>query len=148
MQSTVVKRSVVVGGHKTSVNLENAIWSASETSPPRAKSPCLLCCPRLTRADSQQTCPRRSVCSFFSTIRSEPGGRRTLLSCRELKSTSRTCAPHRPLINLRPSSRSLRGRAVGKGVAQRSRLPKRVSGAEACVGSLLPLRDTRSEAFT
>jgi predicted DNA-binding ribbon-helix-helix protein len=28
MKSTVVKRSVVVGGHKTSVSLEDAFWSA------------------------------------------------------------------------------------------------------------------------
>jgi predicted DNA-binding ribbon-helix-helix protein len=28
MRSTVVKRSVVVGGHKTSVSLEDAFWSS------------------------------------------------------------------------------------------------------------------------
>ncbi len=28
MKSPVVKRSIIVGGHKTSVSLENAFWSA------------------------------------------------------------------------------------------------------------------------
>jgi len=28
MQSTVVKRSVVVGGHKTSISLEDAFWTS------------------------------------------------------------------------------------------------------------------------
>ena len=40
MKSAVVKRSIVVGGHKTSVSLEDAFWSGLRRSHQIASSPC------------------------------------------------------------------------------------------------------------
>jgi predicted DNA-binding ribbon-helix-helix protein len=42
MKSPVVKRSIVLAGHKTSVSLEDAFWEGLKRSPKKNGRPCLI----------------------------------------------------------------------------------------------------------
>lgn len=69
MKSQVVKRSIEVGGHKTSVSLEEAFWSGvKQISGERGKTLSELVS-EINSSRQQGNCLRRSVCSCSITSR-------------------------------------------------------------------------------
>ena len=68
----VVKRSIVIGGHKTSVSLEDAFWtSLKDIAGDGAASPCPGKSPRSTSIGRPAICHPRYGCSC--SITSVPG---------------------------------------------------------------------------
>ena len=67
MNSPIVKRSIIIDGHKTSVSLEDEFWHGRRRSPPGAgfRSPDSFT--RLTGSARTETYPRPSGCSCWST---------------------------------------------------------------------------------
>ena len=67
MKSSIVKRSVVIRGHKTSVSLEEPFW----TDRKKSRMPSMLHCRhwslRSTARANRAIYPRRSACLFFTT---------------------------------------------------------------------------------
>ena len=98
MQSTVVKRSVIVESHKTSVSLEDAFWSSLRDIAASRRLTKSSLQAEINRTDSQAPSLRQYAFSSFTTIRSEIGDRSMPLQRRELQS---------PFAS--PCIRSLRG---------------------------------------
>ena len=67
MKSSIIKRSVVIAGHKTSVSLEDAFWSGLKQIRVPSKRRCRKPSQRSTRRANGATFPPRSVCSY-STV--------------------------------------------------------------------------------
>ena len=67
MKSSVVKRSIVIDGHKTSVSLEDAFWTDLKTI---AHTQRVTLSELVTKIDvraNRAIYPRRSACLFFTT---------------------------------------------------------------------------------
>ena len=64
MKSSVIKRSVAIAGHKTSVSLEDAFWKISGKSRMPNMQRCRMWSQRSTRSANRATYLQRSVCSY------------------------------------------------------------------------------------
>ena len=74
MKSPIVKRSIVVAGHKTSVSLEEAFWNGmKEISGERSMTLSELVGEIHTRRQHGNLSHRLFVLNHFKTTRSEPG---------------------------------------------------------------------------
>jgi len=69
MKSLVIKRSVVVAGHKTSVSLEDAFWDAMQKIAMAKGTTRARLIGQSKRSASPRTCPQRFVYSCSRTIR-------------------------------------------------------------------------------
>ena len=73
MKSLVVKRSVVINGHKTSVSLEDEFWSELKEIAKTQHASLSIMLSRSTARAKRATCLRRSVFSY-STRYVTPSG--------------------------------------------------------------------------
>ena len=64
MKSLVVKRSVVINGHKTSVSLEDEFWSGLKEIAKTQHASLSIWCQRSTKRAKGATYLQRSVCSY------------------------------------------------------------------------------------
>lgn len=74
--SPVRKRSIVIGGHKTSVSLEDAFWKALREIAAASKRTLSDVVGEVDKARDQGTSPRRCVCACSATIRGWRGNER------------------------------------------------------------------------
>ena len=66
MKTSIVKRSIIIGGHKSSVSLEDPFWDAMKEIA-ALKGTTLIQLVRSTGIASTTTCPRQSGFSFSTT---------------------------------------------------------------------------------
>jgi hypothetical protein len=88
MKSPVVKRSIVVGGHKTSISLEEAFWgSMNEISAERSVT--------LSKLVGEIDSSRQLARSSLSSKRESPPGAESLLT------KNQSCSEYQNCLNLR-----------------------------------------------
>ena len=75
MKSPVMKRSIVVAGHKTSVSLEEAFWNGMKEISGERNVTLSNWLARSTLGASRAICLRRSACSCSTTSRPVPRAR-------------------------------------------------------------------------
>ena len=68
MKSPIIKRSVVVGGHKTSISLEDEFWSGLKGSRRPRVPRWRRRLQRSTRRANREICRRRSACLYSATF--------------------------------------------------------------------------------
>ena len=94
MKSPVVKRSIVIAGHKTSVSLENEFWNGLKEIARDQRATLSNLVGEVTRGAAMATCPRPSGCSC--SITTARGWRRLLRIVRQ--STEHCSQADRPPI--------------------------------------------------
>ena len=67
MKSSVVKRSIVIDGHKTSVSLEDAFWTDLKMIAHTQQTTLSELVTKIDGTRDRAIYPRRSACLFFST---------------------------------------------------------------------------------
>ena len=95
MKSPIVKRSVNLDGHKTSVSLENAFWDALKQIATVEKLLSTNLSLKSTTNASAAACRRPSVCSFSNAIANKRPPNRLPINCQlgqKIKSRDRNRA--------------------------------------------------------
>ena len=67
MKSSVVKRSIIINGHKTSVSLEDAFWTEAKNIAHTQQTTLSELITKIDETRERAIYPRRSACLFLTT---------------------------------------------------------------------------------